>query len=89
MDLLMSWILWLEFTLVWVMRTTQIASTGTGPYLGDQKLLEMGGKPHKVTSQICQDSWPHMSLRTRPDDHSRVFLIMARSCPRKYMIIIL
>ncbi|GAY32917.1 hypothetical protein CUMW_281530 [Citrus unshiu] len=58
MDLLMSWILWLEFTLVWVM-----LPLGPRPYLVIRNLLEMGGKPHKSLANPAKIHGPIMSLR--------------------------
>ncbi|KAL9413865.1 hypothetical protein AB3S75_042369 [Citrus x aurantiifolia] len=70
MDLLISCILWLLFTLVWVMALSFISSgrrkglpPGPRPYPMIENLLKLGGKPHKSLAKLAKIHGPIMSLR--------------------------
>ena len=70
MDLLISCILWLVFTFVWVMALSFISRRrrkqdrhGPKPYPVIGNLLEPGGKPHKSLANLTKIHGRIMSLR--------------------------
>ncbi|KAK9177381.1 hypothetical protein WN944_029403 [Citrus x changshan-huyou] len=70
MDLLTCCMLWLVFTLAWVMalslnsggRRKQLPP-GPRPYAVIGNLLELSGKPHKALANLAKIHGPIMSLR--------------------------
>ncbi|KAH9697051.1 hypothetical protein KPL71_023443 [Citrus sinensis] len=70
MDLLINCILWLVFTLVWVMALSFVSRgrhkqlpPGPKPYPVIGNLLELGAKPHKSLTKLANVHGPIMSLR--------------------------
>ncbi|XP_052288452.1 geraniol 8-hydroxylase-like isoform X2 [Citrus sinensis] len=70
MDLLINCILWLVFTLVWVMALSFVSRgrhkqlpPGPRPYPVIGNLLELGAKPHKSLAKLAKIHGPIMSLR--------------------------
>ncbi|ESR36897.1 hypothetical protein CICLE_v10030181mg [Citrus x clementina] len=70
MDLLINCILWLVFTLVWVMALSFVSRgrhkqlpPGPKPYPVIGNLLELGAKPHKSLTKLAKIHGPIMSLR--------------------------
>ncbi|KAH9697029.1 cytochrome P450 family 76 subfamily C polypeptide 7 [Citrus sinensis] len=70
MDLLINYILWLVFTLVWVMALSFVSRgrhkqlpPGPKPYPVIGNLLELGAKPHKSLTKLAKVHGPIMSLR--------------------------